>query len=362
MQRLFNNCIGEHISTPAATTASGAGTFCNSTVITASGGTGGTIYFQVPHPMVPVRLSRLPRRRLPAPELIISRARNASGCWGTQGSVTVTILPTPTLTGASLNTTHCSGAGAVINLAGMVPGSTNTHQLQHQWGGSTARIRCGGRWFWIGQFYQHCAVACANNGRHFVTQVSNGTCAVSFAYDVTLVYIPANTWKRYQYQLERYAELVWRCSPVQPMTIPGVSYYPVMSSGTIQTKNITIASGASITVSGGTFRIGGNISNSGTLHAVNGTIELNGSSAQTLSGSMFSSKTIMNLVLSNSNGIQLTGSGDTLKVTGKISFGAGNVVLTTNGNLTLVSNASGTARVDDPGQADSIPEMIFRVT
>lgn len=337
------------LATPAATTASGAGTFCNSTVITASGGTGGTIYFQGTTSNGTSTAVASASQTVTSSGTYYFRARNASGCWGTQGSVTVTILPTPTLTGASLNTTYCSGAGAVINLAGMVPGSTNT--ISYSINGVAQSPVSGVVADGSGSAsFTSIALSPANNGQTLrVTQVSNGTCAVSFAYDVTLVYTPANTWKGIN---TNWNDTQNWCGGVPAgtadVTIPaGVSYYPVMSSGTIQTKNITIASGASITVSGGTFRIGGNISNSGTLHAVNGTIELNGSSAQTLSGSMFSSKTIMNLVLSNSNGIQLTGSGDTLKVTGKISFGAGNVVLTTNGNLTLVSNASGTARVDD---------------
>src|SRR5690606_17625626 len=42
----FSSSTINVVSTPAAVSVSGAGTFCGSTVITATGGTGGTVYFQ----------------------------------------------------------------------------------------------------------------------------------------------------------------------------------------------------------------------------------------------------------------------------------------------------------------------------
>lgn len=337
------------LATPSATTAAGGGTFCNSTIITAGGGSGGTIYFQGTTSNGTSLATPSTSQTVTSSGTYYFRSRNASGCWGTQGSVTVTILATPTLTGASLSTTYCNASGAVINLTGMVPGSTNT--ISYSINGVAQTPVSGVIASGSGEASFTTAVLTpANNGQTLrVTQVSNGTCSSVFAYDVTLVYTAPATWKGIN---TNWNDAQNWCGGVPAstanVTIPsGVSFYPVINTGIVHANDISIASAASVTVNGGIFRIGGAVSNNGTLDATAGTIELAGTSPQTLSGSMFSAKTIQNLVLSNSSGVQLTGSNDTLKISGTLSFGASNVLLTTNGNLTLLSNASGTARIDD---------------
>ena len=86
---------------PALVTAIGAGTFCNSTTITASGGAGGTIYFQG-------TTSGGTSTATPSASQVVTvtgtyyfRAQTALGCWGPEGSVAVTINPNPTITSAS---------------------------------------------------------------------------------------------------------------------------------------------------------------------------------------------------------------------------------------------------------------------
>jgi hypothetical protein len=143
------------------------------------------------------------------------------------------------------------------------------------------------------------------------------------------------------------------------ITIPGsLSNYPTISSGTVSCRNLTISSGASLIVNGGTLQISGTITNSGTLTATNGTIVLNdasytgyanlttqtpstiGPTAQTISGSAFTSSTIKNLTLNNTAGATVS---STLNITDTYTPTAG--TLTTGGNLVLKSTASGTARI-----------------
>ncbi len=109
--------------------------------------------------------------------------------------------------------------------------------------------------------------------------------------------------------------------------------------GTSAVDNLTIASGASLTVTG-TLQIAGTISNSGTLTATAGTIELNGSLAQSIPAATFSSNTIQNLVINNSNGVTLDG---TLNITGTVTPTLG--TLNTGGYLVLKSSLTGTARI-----------------
>ena len=129
----------------------------------------------------------------------------------------------------------------------------------------------------------------------------------------------------------------------------GISTYPVLSSGTMQANNITIQSGATLTVSGAILQISGTITNSGTFTVSNGTLEFTGNTAQSIAGSMFFGKTIQNLTISNTAGLNVSSTAnDTLIITGALIFGnVNNATLTTGGNITLRSNASGTARVGD---------------
>ncbi|MBK0404964.1 lamin tail domain-containing protein, partial [Adhaeribacter sp. BT258] len=62
----------------------------------------------------------------------------------------------------------------------------------------------------------------------------------------------------------------WSCNTVPTATtnvsIPGgLSNYPQLASGTAQANNLTVASGASITINGGALQLAGNLSNSGTF-------------------------------------------------------------------------------------------------
>jgi subtilisin-like proprotein convertase family protein len=130
------------------------------------------------------------------------------------------------------------------------------------------------------------------------------------------------------------------------LTAPNV--YPQLTSGTATVNNLVIYPNATMQISNATLQVAGTITNNGVLNAVNGTVELNGTSAaQSIAGSLFQNNSIHNLVVSNSNGVSFTGTNDTMKITGLLSFGTSNAILNTNNNLTLVSNAAGTASVGD---------------
>ncbi len=137
----------------------------------------------------------------------------------------------------------------------------------------------------------------------------------------------------------------WSCgvpASTANISVPaGVNVYPIIT-GTISLNNLTVESGASVILSGGTIKIGGTISNAGILNATAGTIEMNGSSPQIIPSGTFVNNTIRNLVISN----QVTLMG-TQYLTGTLSFGASSKALYTNDLLTLRSSATGTARVAD---------------
>jgi hypothetical protein len=132
------------------------------------------------------------------------------------------------------------------------------------------------------------------------------------------------------------------------VTIPYSNDYPVISGATTATvKNLTISTGATLRVNG-ILKVSGTITNNGNLIITDGTLEMNGSAAQTIAGSMFYNKTIENLIVSNfsNSGLSVSSTlNDTLKISGALTFGASTSKLNTGDNINLLSTSSGTARV-----------------
>lgn len=136
------------------------------------------------------------------------------------------------------------------------------------------------------------------------------------------------------------------CDNVVIPVIPG-GIYPQLTAGVATIENLVIQSGATMVVEGATLQVSGTIINNGILNFELGTLELNGSSAQSIAGSQFQNNNLFGLIISNSSGVSLTGTNDTLKIIDEIAFGTSGAVLATNGNLTLSSNINGTASVAD---------------
>lgn len=119
---------------PTAVTVAGAGTYCEATVLSASGGSGGTIFFQntTSNGTSTATASDL--------ELIVTsgtyyfRAQSPAGCWGTQGSAAVVINPVPTTVSVSGGGTFCNsttlntsgGSGGTVYFQGTTSNGTST--------------------------------------------------------------------------------------------------------------------------------------------------------------------------------------------------------------------------------------------
>ncbi len=127
----------------------------------------------------------------------------------------------------------------------------------------------------------------------------------------------------------------------------GALNMPVIGSGTGTVRNLTLNSGSSLTVRNATLQIAGALSASNAINATAGTIELAGSTPQALSGSVFTGRSIRNLVASNSVNVSATAQ-DTLRITGTLSFGnVNNKTFSSGDNVILASGPWGTARVAD---------------
>jgi hypothetical protein len=150
--------------------------------------------------------------------------------------------------------------------------------------------------------------------------------------------------------------------------ILNVANKPVLSGGGAEgaVNHLVIRPGATVRVTGNTLHIAGGIwDNNGALDATSGKIDLNGNLAldgktprpmQTIAGKMFytpkgtNSGRIMDLQISSPHGASVAAPtvNDTLNITGTLSFGSvSSATLNTGDNITLISDANGTARVDD---------------
>jgi hypothetical protein len=136
--------------------------------------------------------------------------------------------------------------------------------------------------------------------------------------------------------------LYFDANPDNPLTLDGdQSFSDIFFNGTGPNHRV-ILNGKKLTIKGNINLVG-----SGRIkaNATGDEIELAGSSAQTIPASTFENDEVTNLKINNGNGVTL--GGPTI-IKGTLTPTAG--ALTSNGNLTLRSNGSGTARV---GQGSS---------
>jgi len=143
------------------------------------------------------------------------------------------------------------------------------------------------------------------------------------------------------------------CGPVPTISTDatislGPTNMPLLSTGTGTVRNITVGAGATLTVSNAKMQIAGTItSTTNNINATAGTIELAGSTAQAISGSSFTNRSIRNIIASNSVNVSAAAN-DSLKITGVLSFGSvTGKTFNSGNNVILASTATGTAMVAD---------------
>ncbi len=109
-------------SLPGSVTAFGGGTYCTSSIVTASGGTGGTIYWQGTTSGGTSTASASTVQTITSSGTYYFRPYNNCG-WGTQGSVTVTINNVPNAVSVNGGGAFCSGLNATLSASGGTGGT-----------------------------------------------------------------------------------------------------------------------------------------------------------------------------------------------------------------------------------------------
>ncbi len=152
----------------------------------------------------------------------------------------------------------------------------------------------------------------------------------------------------------------WSCNyiPVSTssVTIPDVPNKPLLSPGTAAgVKDIVIETGASLTITGNTIIISGNVTNNGTFTCTSGTVKMNGSGIQNINAGLFENNTIQDLIIDNPSGVSLEGP---LFITGVLY--PENGTLNTSGFLTLASDASATALISGTGDGSVLGNVTMQ--
>jgi hypothetical protein len=199
---------------------------------------------------------------------------------------------------------------------------------------------------------------------YYRTKVKNGVCNVTTAQFVQqIVKMPGlwtssedNNWNNINN---------WSCTTL-PDTSIDVSIPANTSNGdpyiglsTAYVKSIKIGAGANLNiVEGQVLKIAGVINGIGKIDSRDGDIEFVGNKLLNISPKSFLNNTLKTLKVSTTQGINIDGINDTLKVSGSVKFGTSNTTLYTNGKLTLLSTASGTANIEDM-TSDGINTGVF---
>jgi hypothetical protein len=186
-----------------------------------------------------------------------------------------------------------------------------------------------------------------------IASLSSGGCFVStgFVGSVTVTVIPggSSSWTGAAADNNWNNAANWACGGIPtagtnviiPTSAPN---YPIITTGAASANNVTIATGASVIVSGtGIFNLYGAISNAGSFNLTDGTLNITGTSPQTLAGTSITSARVKNLIIGNNVSLS-----SEVKIAGLLSFGTTGRTLTTNDNLTILSTSTavdGTASV-----------------
>jgi large repetitive protein len=202
---------------PTQPTVSLAGSYCNSTTITASNGSSGTMYFQGTTSNGTSTATPSSSQSITSSGTYYFRAYNGT-CWGTQGSATIVINTQPVITvqPSSSPDTKCQSSETFSALSVTATGTN----LTYQWYSNTTASTTGGTLIsgatnasyipssaTVGTLYYYCIVSSAScpsttssiSGAHIVIaspalpSVSVSSSTINVGGSVSITGIPGNT-------------------------------------------------------------------------------------------------------------------------------------------------------------------------
>ncbi len=260
---------------------------------------------------------------------------NSAGC-DSAATLNLFVIPmvSPSLNITSTATSICAGVSVTFTANVLYAGE----KVTYQWNKNGVAIKDA-------TATTYTTSDCANGDKISCTITVDATCIVNKVLTsdvIKMTLLDPGTWVGG-------VDKVWSnpknwCGAIVPLvntdvTIPaGATNYPTITD-VYPVNNLTIQKGTTLTITG-TLQVAGSISNSGVLDATNGTVELNGTTSQTITASVFKNNSVKNITINNKAGVKLA---DSLKVTGTLTPSAGTIY--TDGKLVLKSSSTGTARI-----------------
>lgn len=283
-------------------------------------------------------------------------------------TIQVVVNPLPTLTGATQAKTVCDASPATIHLTGLVP--SNTFELYYTINSGSTQTVTGLVSSATGTSdFTTTTLYVTNNGQTLrITgiKITNPTtnCAQTFTQDVTLSVwtTGGGTWTGTTSSDWNTASNWCGGIPTSttdvyiPPTSASVLNQPVIGTAGAICKDLTIASGATLTINeSGLLNIKGNWSNNGTFTPNTGSVSFTGSSAaQTIGGT--AATTFYNLTINNTYSGGGVKAGQDFTVNGQLNLTAANPSATV-GALEMVTNYNGY-----PGTTTTNPIVSYILT
>jgi len=267
--------------------------------------------------------------------------RNASGCVSPSSAFTLTVNGAPVLSGQEIsgNAELCENSGQ-YNFT--IPPVANASS--YNWGTPAG-------WQIVSGNGTNAVVLNPVTGSQSgnITVTISNTCGSAPLVSYPVMVMSKGTWLGVN---NNWHDPVNWCDGIPTLStnvlIPaGRPNNPLVSQDIASAQNLTIEPGAALVVQNQTLEIAGVINSVAGIQALQGHVDLKGSAAQSIAGSMFVDNTIHELSISHPHGVQFTGVNDTVKISYLLSFETNNGQLQTNGNLTLLSRATGTASIGD---------------
>ena len=263
-----------------------------------------------------------------------------NGCVST-ATTTVSVTTPPTITSQPKNLVVCAGTSVTDSVG--VTGNFNTYQ----WRKSSVNIIGAA----TAKYYTIASPTTANTGTYDVVINSQGCTLTTNTATITVMTSVANqtTWNG-SVSTDWATAANWACGGIPANTIDatipaGLTNYPLISA-TATTRAITIANGASVTVSGSNIlNVYTNWSNGGTFTPGTGTVIFTGTAASSVTGG--DTTNFYSLKQDKTSAATVTINAAVL-LTEKLSFGtlAVNTLAIGTGSFIFLSTATSTAHID----------------
>lgn len=340
--------------TSGTTSVAGSGTYCSSATISASSAVSGTMYFQGTSPTATSTSDPASSKTITSSGTYYFRALASSGCWTSADSAVVVINKPPSVIAQPASRLICVGGNDTLRVQASGTGLNYQWQVSADGGLSWANLSDDATYGGTSESALRVFNApisslslsfkvTASSGVACGTPVTSNPVALRFRNVWTG--INSSDW----FQAGNWSENTMPDFSCSDIYIPGNRPFQPVLSASAAVMNINVLNGGLLTLSDGELKVAGTITSNGGIDAREGTIEFNGSgAAQSFYGSLFTGKRVKNLRVNNPAGLTLSNLiGDTLKLSGQLSFGNVNTVFNTSGNLYLLADSLGAASVAD---------------